>query len=155
MSQPLVTLVPCSPNDAQDLASLRVLAMRPSLERLGRFDLDRARERFLLGFSAVHTRLVMVDGDSVGFVAVRPCEDELLLDHLYIHPENQGKGLGGFVLGIVFAEADAQGKSIRVGALKESDSNRFYVRNSFKLVDEAEWDNYYVRQVKSAPCPSR
>ena len=44
MSQPLVTLVPYSQSDAQDLASLWVLAMRPDLGRIGRFDRKRACE---------------------------------------------------------------------------------------------------------------
>ena len=32
--------------DAEDLVGLRILAMRESLERIGRFDPARARERF-------------------------------------------------------------------------------------------------------------
>ncbi|WP_081012134.1 GNAT family acetyltransferase, partial [Pseudomonas syringae group genomosp. 3] len=29
--------------------------------------------------------------------------------------------------------------------LKESDSNRFYLRHGFQLVESGEFDNYYVR----------
>jgi hypothetical protein len=52
--------------------------------------------------------------------------------------------IGGVVLAQAFAEAEASGGEVRVGALRESDSNRFYVRNGFVLVDEGEFDNYYV-----------
>ena len=55
------------------------------------------------------------------------------------------------MLGHVFAEADAQGKSIRVGALRESESNHFYAKHGFKLVEQAEWDNYYVRPGRGVP----
>lgn len=41
--------------DAQALATIRVAAMRESLERIGRFDPDRARRRFLDTFSPDHT----------------------------------------------------------------------------------------------------
>jgi GNAT superfamily N-acetyltransferase len=82
----------------------------------------------------------------VGFVVVRPQNDPWLLDHLYIAPEHQGKGLGGAVLREICADADAQRMSIHLGALRGSDSNRFYQRYGFVQADEAEWDIYYVRQ---------
>lgn len=49
---------------------------------------------------------------------------------------------------MIFEEADAAMLPIRVGALRESDSNRFYARHGFELVEQAEWDNYYVRKPK-------
>lgn len=49
------------------------------------------------------------------------------------------------MLDAVFAEADALGLPIRVGALKDSASNRFYQRHGFQLAEQAEWDNYYLR----------
>ncbi|RMM30966.1 Acetyltransferase, GNAT family, partial [Pseudomonas syringae pv. berberidis] len=44
------------------------------------------------------------------------------MDHLYIKPDAQGQGTGSAVLRQVFAEADATSSTLRVGALKESDS---------------------------------
>lgn len=119
--------------------------MRPSLERLGRFDPQRARDRFLAAFMPFSTRHVVVEGRRVGFVVVRDQGDHLLLDHLYVHPDHQGKGIGAAVLAAVFAEADPRHLTVRVGALKGSESNRFYVRHGFELVEEGEWDNYYAR----------
>lgn len=141
-----IQLLPASQDDAEALVSLRIAAMRESLERLGRFDPQRARERFLSGFSPAHTRHVVRDGIRIGFLVVKPIEQGLMLDHLYIHPDHQNSRIGTAVLRLIFAEADNQGKAIRVGALKGSDSNRFYVRHGFNLVEEGECDNYYVRQ---------
>jgi GNAT superfamily N-acetyltransferase len=139
-------LVPASPGDAKALAELRVLAMRESLERVGRFDPARARSRFLSTFSAEATRHIEVAGVRVGFLIVVAEPDHLLLEHLYIHPERQGAGIGSAVLRRLFAEVDDQRTELRVGALRESDSNRFYMRHGFELVERAEWDNYYVRR---------
>lgn len=139
---------PAAPDDAEELVALRIAAMRESLERLGRFDPVRARERFLSTFSPAHTRHLVVESRRVGFVVLRPAPEHLLLDHLYIHPSHQGKGIGAAVLAALFAQADAQDKPMRVGALRESDSNRFYVRHGFELVEEGEWDNYYVRKLR-------
>ena len=141
-----LTLEPAAPEDADSLADLRLVAMRESLERINHYDPHRARHRLLKNFSAEHTRHVVADGVRVGLVVVRPHEEGLLLDHLYIHPDHQRKGIGAGVLSLVFAEADRQGKRLRVGALKESEANAFYLRHGFRLVVQAEWDNYYIRE---------
>lgn len=145
-----IELLPANQADAEDLVRLRISAMRESLERLGRFDPVRARDRFLSSFQPEYTRHISEDGRRVGFVVVKPDGDGLLLDHLYIFPERQRAGIGSSVLQSVFKEADQLNKSIRVGALRGSDSNRFYARHGFELVDEAEWDIYYVRPSKRA-----
>ena len=132
-------------DDADALVALRLAAMRESLERIGRFDPVRARERFLGGFAPERTRHIVADGQRVGFVVIKPVEQGLLLDHLYIAPQFQRRGIGAAVLADVFAQADAQAMLLRVGALRGSDSNRFYQRHGFELVESAEWDNYYVR----------
>ncbi|MEB0113536.1 GNAT family N-acetyltransferase [Variovorax sp. RTB1] len=135
-------------DDVEALVELRILAMRESLERIGRFDPQRARERFVAGFEPKNTRHLMRGGERIGFVVVRREPDHHLLDHLYIHPNFQGRGYGAAVLGDLFAEADATGALMRVGALRGSDSNRFYARHGFELVEQAEWDNYYLRKAK-------
>lgn len=144
---PHVHLAPASADDAEALVALRITAMRESLERIGRFDPQRARERFLSSFDPARTRHIVVDGHRVGFVVTTPQAEWLSLDHLYIDPAHQGRGLGAAVLADVFDEARRLGLPVRVGALKQSDSNRFYQRHGFELVDEGEFDCYYVRPV--------
>lgn len=136
---------------AEHLASLRVEAMRESLERIGRFDAVRARTRFLDSFSPDHTHEILAAGECVGFFVVKPLEEgTLLLDHLYVRPSHQNRGIGAAVLQSIFAAADEAALPVRVGALRGSDSNRFYARHGFELVDRAEFDNYYVRKPRKA-----
>jgi GNAT superfamily N-acetyltransferase len=156
MSQPLspseaVAFSTAEANDFEALVTLRIEAMRESLERVGRFDPERARERFRAGFSPELTRHIEFGGQRIGFFVVKPQPGELLLDHLYVRPSYQGKGIGSAVLGQVFAEADRSGLPVRVGALRESESNRFYSERGFQLVEQSEYDNYYVRSGKNAP----
>ena len=150
MSDAAVTLEAVCAADAESLAALRVEAMRESLERAGRFDAERARARFLDGFAPEFTRAIVLQGERVGFVVVRPHADGLLLDHLYVRPAHQGSGIGAAVLRVVFAEADARGANLRVGALRGSDSNRFYQAHGFEQVEEAEFDIYYVRRPRAS-----
>jgi len=149
LPQDRLQFTPAQATDFEGLLALRIAAMRESLERIGRFDPARARERFAAGFAPEHTRHLLLDGERVGFVVVKPQVDALLLDHLYIAPGAQGLGLGAAVLADVFARADAAALPVRVGALRDSDSNRFYVRHDFELVEQAEFDNYYLRPART------
>ena len=139
-----VTLAPVKAEDAPLLADLRVAAMRPSLEAVGRFDAERARARFMDTFDPSITWHVVHEGQRVGVLVVRQQPEGLLLDHLYVEPGSQGQALGASVLQHVFAWAEEQGCTVRVGALKGSRSNAFYLRHGFKPERTGEWDNYYV-----------
>ncbi|WP_321886569.1 GNAT family N-acetyltransferase [Paraburkholderia bannensis] len=141
-----LTFSPTTRADAEALVEIRIAAMRESLARIGRFDPQRARERFLAAFEPPLCRFIEADGVRAGFVLVRPLEDHWLLDHLYVLPAHQGRGIGARVLREIFADADRQRLPVRVGALRGSDSNRFYLRHGFAQVSESEWDIYYERQ---------
>ena len=142
--QPSVLLLPARIDDGAALAGIRARAMRPSLEAVGRFDAERVRHRFLDSFDPQYTRKVVVADALVGVVVVRPVDDHFLLDHLYMEPACQGAGIGSVVLGRVIQEARAAARLLRVGALKQSRSNHFYLRHGFTLESQGEWDNYYV-----------
>jgi hypothetical protein len=62
--------------DAPWIADLRAVVLRADLERLGRFDPIRVRQRFLSAFESAFepalTKVVLVDGREVGSIAVRP-----------------------------------------------------------------------------------
>nr|WP_084534308.1 GNAT family N-acetyltransferase [Paraburkholderia dilworthii] len=62
------------------------------------------------------------------------------MEHLYIARQYQGKGMGSAVLGSIVADANARSTLVKVGAVRNSDSNRFYQRHGFSKIDEAQWD---------------
>lgn len=128
------------------MIEIRISAMKESLERIGRFNPQRARERFISSFEPKHTKYIALNSSIVGFVVVKFEESEILLDHLYINPEHQSKGIGAVVLQSIFSEANLKSLPVTVGALRESASNRFYQRHGFIKSGESEWDIYYVRQ---------
>lgn len=136
---------PASEADFEALLALRIDAMRESLERLGRFDPARARARLRSTFQPACTWTIEHHGTRVGFYAVRPDGDGLRLDHLYLHPTAQRQGLGGQVLRRILQDADRRGLPVTVGALRGSDSNRFYRRHGFVQTGESEWDIEYRR----------
>ncbi|WP_244438874.1 hypothetical protein [Paraburkholderia dilworthii] len=48
--------------------------------------------------------------------------------------------MGSAVLGSIVADANARSTLVKVGAVRNSDSNRFYQRHGFSKIDEAQWD---------------
>ena len=132
-------------DDFEALLALRLRAMRESLERIGRYDEQRARERLAEGFEPEHTHHIVVDGRRVGFVMVRTSAHALRLNHLYIDPPEQHHGVGHQVLLWLCAEADRLQLPIELCALKGSKANRFYLRHGFVAVGEGDWDIDYLR----------
>ena len=62
-------------SDAETLVAIRIAAMRESLERVDRFDPQRARERFLTSFDPALCRFIEVNGVRSGFIVIRPQVD--------------------------------------------------------------------------------
>ncbi|MCU6434291.1 GNAT family N-acetyltransferase [Undibacterium sp. Jales W-56] len=141
----MLELIAASANDFEELLALRIRAMQPSLERLGRFDPQRARERLRASYDPAVTRHIMCGGRRIGFVALKPCEGGILLDHLYLDPAFHGQGFGSQVLQQIFKETDQQGAILHVGALRASRANRFYRKHGFIYSHETEWDICYRR----------
>ena len=140
----VVTLRASSDADAAWIADLRAEVMRPDLERLGRFDPVWVRERFLRGFVPANTRLIDVDGETVGSIAVRTTSDEHWLEHFYLAPAHQGRGIGSELLRRVRAEPRAA-LPWRLNVLQGSAARRLYERHGFVFEREDEVDVWLVR----------
>lgn len=136
--------------DVQDadfaaMADLRAQALQESLERLGRFDPVRVRERLRSTFLPACMRHIVRGGERIGYLTLIPhaTQPSLRLHHLYILPGHQGYGAGAWALQWAKDYARAQARDITLGALRGSDANRFYVRHGFQLVEEQEFDLEY------------
>lgn len=144
---------PVAASDFEAMLALRIRAMRPSLEALGRFDPDRARRVLTEGFAPAFMRHIVVGGERVGFTTLRPVEQGLAieLDHLYIEPAHQGRGIGAWVVDCAKSRADLLQLPLVVEALKDSDANRFYARHGFVESSRGEWDIQYRRRPQANP----
>ncbi|QZI71689.1 GNAT family N-acetyltransferase [Pseudomonas protegens] len=140
-----LSLLATTPHDLETLVQMRISAMRESLERIGRFDPQRARERFAASFAAERCHFILSDGQPVGFIQSQSHEDHLRLQHLYVMPQYQGRGLGAQALEPLLEHSTREQLPIHLDALRGSDSNRFYRRLGFVQVGESEWDTHYVR----------
>lgn len=92
------SLRPATSEDAEWMADLKTTAMRPDLERLGYWDREWARGRFLDAYVPANTYVVLVAGAEAGLIAVRTETDRTWVEHFYLAPRLQGRGLGSSVL---------------------------------------------------------
>lgn len=134
------------PADVEAIAELRATVMRPDLVRLGRFDEHRVRQRFRDGFSPEHTSIIVAAGAFAGCVAVRPAEDGWWLEHFYLDPGLQGRGLGSAVLRTLLTRIDADDELVRLNVLQGSAARRLYERHGFTVEAQDPVDVFMVRR---------
>ena len=143
--QPTFLLQAASAQDFEALLALRLRAMRASLEQIGRYDEQRARERLAQGFAPEHTQHIVVNGERVGFLVLKKLSHALRLDHFYIDPPAQRHGIGACVLDSICRQADELLLPVELCALKGSDANRLYLRHGFTMTGDGPWDHDYLR----------
>ncbi|TDC10017.1 GNAT family N-acetyltransferase [Streptomyces sp. 8K308] len=143
-------LRPASAADVEAVAELRAVVMRPDLERVGRYDERRVRQRLRDGFTPAHTWVIEVGGAFAGCVALRPAEDAHWLEHFYLDPRWQGAGIGTAVLGELLERCDRDGDLVRLNVLQGSPARRLYERLGFTLETEDPVDVFMVREPNSA-----
>ncbi|MFJ6080046.1 GNAT family N-acetyltransferase [Streptomyces sp. NPDC092369] len=138
---------PARESDVETVAELRAVVMRPDLERLGRYDEHRVRQRFRDAFDPAHTWTIEVAGAFAGCVALRPAEDAHWLEHFYLAPRLQGSGIGSGVLGELLERCDRDGVLVRLNVLQGSPARRLYERHGFTVETEDPVDVFMVRPV--------
>ncbi|MFI9757123.1 GNAT family N-acetyltransferase [Streptomyces sp. NPDC051963] len=143
-------LRPAQPADVEAIAELRATVMRTDLERLGRFDEHRVRQRLRDSFSPQHTSIIVAEGAFAGCVTVRPADDGRWLEHFYLAPGLQGRGLGSAVLRTLLEQIDADRMLVRLNVLRGSAARRLYERHGFTVETQDPIDVYMVRRPGTA-----
>jgi GNAT superfamily N-acetyltransferase len=135
--------------DATWMAELRAEVMRADLERLGRWDPVRVRQRFLDTFDPANTFVIRVNDDDAGLIAVRPAEDGQWFEHFYLQPSHQGSGIGGEVLRHLM-KVKRDGRPFRIDVLQGSPARRLYERHGFVFEREDPIDVFLVAAPESS-----
>jgi GNAT superfamily N-acetyltransferase len=146
MKPPPWSLRPSAATDLEVLAELRALVLRSDLERLGRYDEHRVRQRLRDSFCPGHTSVILVDGSLAGSITLRPGADgRQVLEHFYLRPGLQGRGLGSAVLKTVLDRADSRDRTVGLDVLRGSAARRLYERHGFVVESEDPIDVFMVR----------
>lgn len=136
-----------SESDFERLFAIRMDAMRGSLERIGRFDMERGRRRFRETFRPEYTWLILsTDGELLGCVALGPRDGGLWLEHFYLRPEATGQGIGAAVMRRLLSNSDSNNETIRLDVVRDSAAKAFYQRFGFVETHRDEIDIFMIRQ---------
>ena len=138
-------LRPASTADVEAVAELRAVVLRADLERLGRYDERRVRQRLRDGFAPAYTWVIEVDGAFAGCVALRPAGGVHWLEHFYLAPHVQGCGVGAAVLRGLLERCDREGTVVRLNVLRGSAARRLYERHGFTVESQDPVDVFMVR----------
>ncbi len=126
--------------DLEWLADLRAIVLRDDLERLGRYDDVRVRQRLRDAYDPSVTRIIVVDTEDVGSIAIRRQDDTHWLEHFYLARSHQGHGIGGRILRVAL-----QGHvHYRLNVLQGSAARRLYERHGFVVEREDEVDVFMI-----------
>ncbi len=120
------------------MLALSIRVMREHLERLGRFDPARRRARMRRQFDAGILHIIEQDGAMAGCIGVEDGPGAVEIHSLFLDAHAQGRGLGEAVFRAILARHP--GRPFRIEVLKQSPARRFWERQGFALVGQAEFD---------------
>ena len=129
--------------DIDWLVELRAEVLRADLERLGRYDPTRVRQRMRDTFLPEHTRIIVVDGEDAGSITRRDEPDAHWIEHFYLAPAVQRRGIGTAVLTAVITDDDS--RPYKLNVLQGSSARRLYERQGFIVDSEDDVDVWMTR----------
>jgi ribosomal protein S18 acetylase RimI-like enzyme len=105
--------------------------------------------RFAHRFDVATTRMIELDGETIGWVRLSATGDEIVLEQLYLAPDRQGRGLGSALLRQLAEEWRHSAKPVTLRVLKENPARRLYERFGFHVTGETEIQ-YLMRRAPPA-----
>ena len=132
------SLRPATEADFEPVLALSIRAMREHLERVGRFDPARRRDRMRRQFDAGILRIIEQDSAMAGCIGVELQGAAVEIRSLFLDLHAQRQGLGEAVFRAV--RAAHPGRPFRIEVLKQSPARRFWERQGFVLTGEAAFD---------------
>lgn len=123
--------------DEYELAyALKKAALGPHV--IARWGWDEAYQRAVMDekWRAKTFSRIVVEGETVGTIAVDDAGDGIEIGEFYISPAHQGRGIGSETLGAVLRDAGA--KPARLQVLKWNPAANLYRRHGFRVTGETD-----------------
>ena len=95
------------------------------------------------------TRLILVDGAVVGWIAADTGASAVDIADVQILPVHQRRGYGTEAIGIVLREAFAAGKAVTLGVLKNNPARSLYDRIGFTVIGATQ--THFLMRLPSQP----
>src|SRR6516164_5860251 len=140
-----ITLRPAKPADFGFCQRTYFEPMRATINELG---LDEANHlaNFASRWEAEQVRMVMINGQVIGWLQTAPTDDALFLAQLFIDTRFQRRGIGSRLMRILIEEAAHENKAVTLGVVKTNPARRLYERLGFGV---AAWPDLPHTRVRS------
>jgi GNAT superfamily N-acetyltransferase len=131
-------LRPATEPDFETVVAITMATMRAYVEATwGLWDEAEHRSRIRDSFEPSTHRLVHVDGQLAGLLAVKEHAEHVQLVKVFLLPPFQGRGIGTRLVRQVMAQAAAQERPVRLRVLRVNPAQRLYLRLGFVITDES------------------
>ncbi len=151
MNTTRITLRPATPADGHFVYEVKKSALGPYIEQVFGWNEEQQQGFYAEEYDMEATQVVLQDGQPIGWVASHLEEQNQIIDHVYLLPEYQGKGIGNQVLAMVLVEADIHGYSSKLDVLKVNRARRLYERSGFVITGSNEHFYHMERQPLKQP----
>ena len=116
--------------------------MREIIERLFGWDKSREEKNFNRFFKLDEVRIIIADGQDVGWIQEQIFERSINLGSFYIAPKMQGRGIGTQVLRMLLERAAKESKVMTLAVVKINPALQFYEKRGFRTTHEDEHKFY-------------
>jgi ribosomal protein S18 acetylase RimI-like enzyme len=124
--------------------------MRATIEKLG-LDEERHRVNFANQWRVKEVRIVMMEGEVIGWLQTAATDDALFLAQLFVDTRFQRRGIGSRLMRILIEEAARENRAVTLGVVKTNPARRLYERLGFRVTHEDQYKFYMRRQPDRTP----
>jgi ribosomal protein S18 acetylase RimI-like enzyme len=128
-----ITLRPACSDDYAFVLNLHIEAIRPLASAWIDWVEADQKAQFASLWRPNDTRIIVFNGEEIGWVEFRATEAEVFLKQLYISPTHQRRGIGSRVMRLLLEERRGTAKSMALFVLKNNPAFRFYERHGFEV----------------------
>ena len=124
--------------------------MRGMIERLFGWDQTREERNFAGFFKVDEVRIIIADGQDVGWIQEQVEDRTINLGSFYVTPAMQGRGIGTKVLDILLARAADQSIAMTLAVVKINPARYFYEKRGFRITHEDQ-HKFFMRADPGGP----
>ena len=132
----MIDLRPARPDDYTFALTLYLETIEPYASEWLSWVPEGQKAQFTDLWRPDDTRIIVLDGNDVGWVEIRQTGDEIFLKQLYVAPAYQGQGIGIQVIQRLLVEWTGIARSVALFVLKDNPAVLFYQRLGFSIVRE-------------------
>jgi ribosomal protein S18 acetylase RimI-like enzyme len=144
-SEQTIAFRSAAPQDYDFAWRLYAATIREITESLIGWDESKQSASFANQWRLDEVRIIVADGEDIGWLQTALIRDTVFLKQLYIDPSRQGMGIGTRVLGIIIEKASKKYMPVALAVMKNNPAQRLYSRLGFEII-HADQHKFYMER---------